>query len=133
MRAPFFWLLLWLAATLGSFGLRAQTLPEVVVHGHGKRVGILRKLDLSPAQRARINTLLDEEQAQRKQRLTHRPGEDEHASRLARQADFETKIGAVLTPEQYEKYQELRGLKPAHNLPERDILIPGYQTLKRRP
>ncbi|GEM_PF-1379183 len=123
----------WLVAMLGSFGLRAQALPEVVVRGHGKRVGILRKLDLSPAQRARINTVLDEEQALRKQRLTHRPGEDEHASRLARQADFETKIGAVLTPEQYEKYQELRGLRPTHSLIERDIQIPGSQTLKHLP
>jgi Spy/CpxP family protein refolding chaperone len=133
MRTSLFWLA-WLAATLGTSSLRAQNLPEVVIHGHDKRTGILRKLDLSPAQRARINTLIDEEQAQRKQRLTHQPNEQEHAARLARQADFETKISAVLTPEQLDKYQELRGLKPRHDLPDRgDIQIPGSTGPVRRP
>lgn len=123
MRPTLFWLAL-LAALLSRAGLHAQALPEVVVLGHaGKHTGILRQLDLSPAQIARINTLIDEDKAQRKQRLTHRPDETEHAARLARQADFETKIGAVLTPAQLDKYQELRGLKPARPLPE--MRVPG--------
>ena len=112
------------ALTLASIGVRAQkALSEVVVVGHNKRASILRKLDLSPAQLARIATVLDEEQAQRKQRLTHRPDETEHAARLAREADFETKIEAVLTPEQFEKYQQLRGLRPAPRAPE--MQVPG--------
>lgn len=109
-------------ATLAG-GLRAQTLPEVVVLGHNKRATLLQKLDLSPAQLARIATVLDEERAQRKQRLTHRPDETEHAARLARQADFETKIEAALTPAQREKYQELRGLRPTPRAPE--MQVPG--------
>ncbi len=113
------------ATTLASSGLAAQTLPDVVVLGHrgGRRVGVLRQLGLSPAQQARIATVLDEERAQRKQRLTHRPDETEHAARLARQADFETKIEAVLTPEQREHYEELRGLRPTPRAPE--MQVPG--------
>jgi Spy/CpxP family protein refolding chaperone len=124
MRAFPLWLLL-SAALLASPSLRAQTLPEVVVLGHaGKRTGILRKLDLSPEQTMRINTLLDDQQAERKQRLTHRPDETEHAARQAREADFETKIEAILTPTQFEKYQVLRGLRPARQqLPE--MRVPG--------
>ncbi|WP_151087901.1 hypothetical protein [Hymenobacter baengnokdamensis] len=121
LRTHLFWLAL-LPAALSSVGLCAQTLPEVVVLAHrGKRTGILRQLDLSPAQVVRINTLLDEEQSQRKQRLTHRPDETEHASRQAREADFETKIEAVLTPEQVEKYEQLRGLRPAPRPPEMQV------------
>jgi len=121
MRFSLLWLLL-LAALLASPGVRAQTLPEVTVLGHkGKRATLLQKLDLSPAQQARIATVLDEERAQRKQRLTHRPDETEHAARLAREADFETKIEAVLTPAQQERYQELRGLRPARPLPEMKV------------
>lgn len=127
MRIWLFWLTLLAAASHGQ-GLGAQALPEVIVLGRGKHVGILRKLDLSPAQKVRINTLLDEDRAQRKQRLTHRPDETEHAARLAREADFETKIEAVLTPAQFEKYQVLRGLKPAPALPE--MQVPGYQPSK---
>ncbi|MEJ7663845.1 MAG: hypothetical protein WKG07_32085 [Hymenobacter sp.] len=118
--------LLLLAATLASSELAAQTLPDVVVLGHrgGKRVGVLRQLDLTPAQAARIATVLDEEKAARKQRLTHRPDETEHAARLARAADFETKIQAALTPAQRERYQELRGLRPPRQqLPE--MQVPG--------
>ena len=123
MRLFLLWLLL-PAALLASPGVRAQTLPEVTVLGHqGKRATLLQKLDLTPAQQARIATVLDEERAQRKQRLTHRPDETEHAARLARQADFETKIEAVLTPEQREKYQELRGLRPTPRAPE--MQVPG--------
>jgi hypothetical protein len=110
-------------ASLASTALRAQTLPEVVVLGHNKRATLLQKLDLSPAQLARIATVLDEERAQHKQRLTHRPDETEHAARLARQADFETKIEATLTPAQLEKYQELRGLRPTPRAPE--MQVPG--------
>ncbi|AMR29278.1 hypothetical protein A0257_20710 [Hymenobacter psoromatis] len=112
-----------LVAALAGGRLRAQTLPEVVVLGHNKRATLLQKLDLSPAQLARIATVLDEERAQRKQRLTHRPDENEHAARLARQADFETKIEAALTPAQLEKYQELRGLRPTPRAPE--MQVPG--------
>ena len=112
-----------LVAALAGGGPRAQTLPEVVVLGHNKRATLLQKLDLSPAQLARIATVLDEERAQRKQRLTHRPDETEHAARLARQADFETKIEAALTPAQLEKYQELRGLRPTPRAPE--MQVPG--------
>ncbi|TDN38035.1 hypothetical protein E4631_19250 [Hymenobacter sp. UV11] len=108
---------------LAGGGLRAQALPEVVVLGHNKRATLLRKLDLSPAQLARVATVLDEERAQRKQRLTHRPNETEHAARLARQADFETKIAAVLTPAQRERYEELRGLRPTPRAPE--MQVPG--------
>lgn len=101
-----------------------QALPNVVVLGKkGKRGHLLSKLDLSPAQQARIATLLDEEQAQRKQRLTHRPDQTEHAARLAREADFETKIEAVLTPAQVELYEQLRGLRPGPALPE--MQVPG--------
>jgi hypothetical protein len=123
MRIYLFGLAL-LAATLTSTDLRAQTLPEVVVLGRaGKRTGVLRQLNLSPAQVARINTLIDENKALHKQRLTHRPDETEHDRRLAQEADFETKIGAVLTPSQLDKYQELRGLKPNRPLPE--MRVPG--------
>ncbi len=113
------------ATTLASSGLAAQTLPDVVVLGHrgGRRVGVLRQLGLSFAQQARIATVLDEEKAERRQRLTHRPDETEHAARLARQADFETKIEAVLTPEQRERYEELRGLRPTPRPPE--MQVPG--------
>jgi len=121
MRFSLLWLLL-PAALLASPGARAQTLPEVTVLGHqGKRATLLQKLDLTPAQQARIATVLDEERAQRKQRLTHRPDETEHAARLARQADFETKIEAVLTPAQQVRYEELRGLRPARPLPEMKV------------
>lgn len=115
------------AATLASSGLAAQTLPDVVILGHrgGKRVGVLRQLGLSPAQAARIATVLDEEQAARKQRLTHRPDETEHAARLARAADFETKIQAALTPAQREQYQELRGLRPARQTQLPEMQVPG--------
>lgn len=113
-----------LAATLTGADLRAQTLPEVVVLGRaGKRTGVLRQLGLSPAQMARINTLIDENKALRKQRLTHRPDETEHARRQAQEADFETRLGAVLTPSQLDKYRELRGLKPTRALPE--MRVPG--------
>jgi Spy/CpxP family protein refolding chaperone len=113
-----------LAATFLGTDLRAQTLPEVVVLGRaGKRTGVLRQLDLSPTQIARINTLIDENKALHKQRLTHRPDETEHARRQAEEADFETKLGAVLTPTQLDKYQELRGLKPSRALPE--MRVPG--------
>ena len=128
MRTSLFWLLL-PAAWLASPGLRAQALPEVVVLGHkGKRATLLQKLNLSAEQQVRIATLLDEERAQRKQRLTHRPDETEHAARLARQADFETKIEAVLTPAQQVRYQELRGLRPARPLPE--MQVPGASVPK---
>lgn len=110
-------------ATLASTALRAQALPEVVVLGHNKRATLLQKLDLSPTQLTRIATVLDEERAQRKQRLTHRPNETEHQARLARQADFETKIEAVLTPAQREHYEELRGLRPTPRAPE--MQVPG--------
>ena len=112
------------AILLAGSGLAAQTLPDVLVLGHrgGKRVGVLRQLGLSPAQEARIATVLDEEQAARKQRLTHRPDETEHAARLARAADFETKVQAALTPAQRERYQELRGLRPPRQqLPELQV------------
>ncbi|MDO7884007.1 hypothetical protein [Hymenobacter cheonanensis] len=123
MRTHFLALAL-LAATLLYTDLRAQALPEVVVLGRaGKRTGVLRQLNLSPAQVARINTLIDENKALRKQRLTHRPDETEHARRQAQEADFETKLGAVLTPSQLDKYQELRGLKPSRPLPE--MRVPG--------
>ena len=123
MRIHLFGLAL-LAAVLIGPSLRAQTLPEVVVLGHaGKRTGVLRQLDLSPAQVERINTLIDENKALRKQRLTHRPDETEHARRQAQEADFETRLGAVLTPSQLDKYQELRGLKPTRALPE--MRVPG--------
>lgn len=123
MRTSLFGLAL-LAATLASPGLRAQALPEVVVLGRaGKRGSILRQLDLTPPQLARINTLLDEEKAQRKQRLTHRPDETEHAARLAREADFETKMAAVLTPAQLAKYQLLRYPQAAPRAPE--MQVPG--------
>jgi Spy/CpxP family protein refolding chaperone len=123
MRPLLFWLVL-LAAMLGRTCLRAQSLPEVVVLGHaGKHTGVLRQLHLTPAQIARINTLIDEDKAQRKQRLTYRPDENEHARRQAQEADFETKIQAVLSPEQRDKYQELRGLKPSRPLPE--MRVPG--------
>ncbi|MGI4741554.1 MAG: hypothetical protein ACRYG7_40825 [Janthinobacterium lividum] len=110
-------------AGLASTAVQAQALPEVVVLGHNKRATRLQQLHLSPEQLARIGTVLDEERAQRKQRLTHRPDETEHAARLARQADFETKIEAVLTPTQLEKYQELRGLRPTPRAPE--MQVPG--------
>ncbi|QKG55804.1 hypothetical protein GKZ68_03590 [Hymenobacter sp. BRD128] len=123
MRSLLFWLML-VAALPGRASLPAQTLPEVVVLGHaGKHTGVLRQLDLTPAQVARLNTLIDEDKAQRKQRLTHRPDETEHARRQAQEADFETKIQAVLSPAQLDKYQELRGLKPARPLPE--MRVPG--------
>lgn len=113
-----------LLATLLGTDLRAQTLPEVVVLGHaGKRTGVLSQLDLSPAQITRINTLIDENKARHKQRLTRRPDETEHARRQAEEADFETKIQAVLTLSQRDKYQELRGLKPSRPLPE--LRVPG--------
>lgn len=113
-----------LAVVPAPAGLQAQALPEVVVLGHaGKRTGVLRQLHLSPAQVVHINTLIDEHKAQRKQRLTHRPDETEHARRMAQEADFETKIQAVLTPAQRDKYQELRGLKPTPRLPE--MQVPG--------
>jgi hypothetical protein len=121
MRPLLFWLAL-LAALLGRTGLQAQALPEVVVLGHSRHTSLLRQLKLSPAQTARINTLIDENKALRKQRLTYRPDETEHARRLAQEADFETKVGAVLTPAQLDKYQELRGLKPKP-LPE--MRVPG--------
>ena len=109
---------------LAGSGLAAQTLPDVLGHRGGRRVGVLRQLGLSPAQAARIATVLDEEKAARKQRLTHRPDETEHAARLARAADFETRIQAALTPAQREQYQELRGLRPARQqLPE--MQVPG--------
>jgi Spy/CpxP family protein refolding chaperone len=123
MRPLLFWLAL-LAALLSRPGLHAQALPEVIVLGHaGKHTGVLRQLHLSPAQVVRINTLIDEDKAQRKQRLTYRPDETEHARRQAQEADFETKIEAVLTPAQRDKYEELRGLKPARALPE--MRVPG--------
>jgi hypothetical protein len=122
MRTSLFWLGL-LAAMLAHPGLHAQALPEVVVLGHSKHTSLLRKLDLTPAQMASINTLIDENKALHKQRLTHRPDESEHDRRLAQEADFETKVGAVLTPAQLDKYQELRGLKPARPLPE--MQVPG--------
>lgn len=123
MRSFLLWLVLLLAA-VSRTSLPAQGLPEVVVLGHaGKHTGVLRQLHLTPAQVARINTLIDENKALRKQRLTHRPDETEHARRQAEEADFETKIQAVLTPEQRDKYQELRGLKPSRPLPE--MRVPG--------
>ncbi|GAA4496431.1 hypothetical protein GCM10023172_09700 [Hymenobacter ginsengisoli] len=113
-----------LTATLSRASLHAQALPEVVVLGHaGKHTGVLRQLHLTPAQVARINTLIDENKALHKQRLTRRPDETEHARRQAEEADFETKIQAVLSPEQRDKYQELRGLKPSRPLPE--MRVPG--------
>ena len=121
MRPLLFWLVL-LAALLPHTGLQAQALPEVVVLGHSRHTSLLKQLNLSPAQTARINTLIDENKALRKQRLTHRPDESEHDRRLAQEADFETKVGAVLTPAQLDKYQELRGLKPKP-LPE--MRVPG--------
>ncbi|MBO2032456.1 hypothetical protein J4D99_13755 [Siccationidurans ginsengisoli] len=123
MRSFLFWLVL-LTATLSRASLHAQALPEVVVLGHaGKHTGVLRQLHLTPAQVARINTLIDENKALHKQRLTRRPDETEHARRQAEEADFETKIQAVLSPEQRDKYQELRGLKPSRPLPE--MRVPG--------
>lgn len=121
MRPFLFWLVL--LAALPCTGLQAQALPEVVVLGHSRHTSLLKQLNLSPAQTARINTLIDENKALRKQRLTHRPDETEHDRRLAQEADFETKVGAVLTPAQLDKYQELRGLKPSRPLPE--MRVPG--------
>ena len=122
MRLLFCGFLTW-AALLPSAPLAAQALPEVLVLGRRVRhAGVLRQLDLSPAQIARLNTLVDEEKAQRRQRLTHRPNETEHAARLARAADFETRIAAVLTPAQRARYEELRGLRaPRQQLPEMQV------------
>ena len=114
---------LFLAAAPQLAAGQTAPLPEVVVLGRRVRhAGVLRQLDLSPAQITRLNTLVDEEKTQRKQRLTHRPDENEHAARLARAADFETKVEAVLTPAQRERYEELRGLRPARQkMPEMQV------------
>ena len=119
---PFLFGLFLTAALPVSFSLLAQ-IPEVVILGRRVRhAGVLRQLDLSPAQITRLNTLVDEEKAERQQRLTHRPDETEHAARRARAADFETKVEAVLTPAQRARYEGLRGLRPPRQrLPEMQV------------
>lgn len=114
------------AAAAGPAGQAAPARPGQQPSGRvsaGKRGHLLQQLNLSPTQQVRLNTLIDEERAQHRQRLTHRPNEDEHAAALARQADLETKIMDILTPEQYDKYQLLRGLRSGSQTPE--MRVPG--------
>lgn len=102
-----------LAATLtaGTQAAQAaprQTAPAQTAPQGGQRGSMFKDLNLTADQQTKVEALMKDEMAQRGQRPSGPPTEAERQAMQARRADMATKLQAILTPEQYAKYQAMR-------------------------
>jgi len=97
-----------LAAAVATTGLTAQAAPHLVLPtqtGPGPRGNIFKDLNLTPEQQTQVEALMKE---QRGQRPSGPPTDADRQAMQARRAELDTKLKAILTPEQYTKYQAMR-------------------------
>ncbi|MGI4741555.1 MAG: hypothetical protein ACRYG7_40830 [Janthinobacterium lividum] len=112
------------AVLVSAAGLAAQAAPQATARqqapaqtGPGQRgADMLKELNLTADQQAKVEALLQEQRAQRSQRPSGPPTDAEREAMQASRATLDTKLKAILTPEQYTKYQAMRpqrGARPA--------------------
>lgn len=98
-----------LAATFAAAGLSAQAAPRLPAPTQtgpgGQRGSLFKDLDLTADQQAKIEALLKEQQGQRP---SGPPTDADRQAMQARRAEMDTRLKAILTPEQYTKYQAMR-------------------------
>jgi protein CpxP len=107
-----------LAATFATASLAAQAAsyqPALAQTGPGgrQRSTMFQDLDLTADQQTKIEALLKEQQGSRP---SGPPTDADRQALQARRAELDTKLKAILTPEQYTKYQAMRwprGQRPA--------------------
>ena len=68
----------------------------------------IKDLNLTAEQQTQVETLMKDQMAQRGSRPSGPPTDEERQAMQTRRAEMDTKLKAILTPEQYAKYQAMR-------------------------
>ena len=99
-----------LATTLATTGLAAQAAPLQEAPTQGRPRGgadRFKDLNLTDDQKTKIDALMKEQREQRS-RQQGPPSDTDRQAMQTRRAEMDTKIKAILTPEQYTKYEAMR-------------------------
>ena len=90
--------------------------------GRGQGGDMLKSLNLSPEQQTKMEALMKEQRAQGGPRGSQQgpPSDADRQAMQARRADMDAKVKAILTPEQYTKYQAMRPQGPSGQRAPRD-------------
>lgn len=97
-----------LAATLTMGALAAQATPYQTTPRGGRGANMLQDLNLTAEQQTQVEALMKDAMAQRGTRPSGPPTDAERQAMQTRRAEMDTKLKAILTPEQYAKYQAMR-------------------------
>jgi Spy/CpxP family protein refolding chaperone len=99
-----------LATTLATTGLTAQAAPPQEAPAQGRPRGgadRFKDLNLTDDQKTKIDALMKEARDQRG-RQQGPPSDADRQAMQTRRAEMDAKIKAILTPEQYTKYEAMR-------------------------
>jgi Spy/CpxP family protein refolding chaperone len=98
-----------LATTLATTGLAAQAAPLQEAPAQGRPRGgadRFKDLNLTDDQKTKIDALMKEQRGTRGQQGP--PTDADRQAMQTRRAEMDAKIKAILTPEQYTKYEAMR-------------------------